>query len=291
MGKMWSMEEEDFLRCVYPEGGTMAFQKMFPMRSKLAVITRAHLLGVKYMSYWSKEKILYLKKVYFVGGSKAFRLKFPQVPMHIVHKKVWKLGLKRQKLWSYEEGNYLKKVYPIRGVEFFLLRFPCRSNVAVQCKANELGICCLNKGYSVRGSRSPKWNGGSSFEPYSVGFTEHLKESVRDFYGRRCLICGSVENELRLPVHHIDYNKKNHAFSNLVSLCFSCHTKTSFSSRTVWMIQLKFLQKQFYKSRIDFPVPRHALNRFFCRLRNGFPHNVDGRNSQVKKLENEPCQR
>jgi len=242
----FSNDEEDFLRRVYPEGGVKAFRERFSLRSKTAVISHAFLLGIRYNPFWSKEKVAYLKKFYSVGGSKAFRLMFPDVPLHIIHKKVHKLGIKRQIFWSENEMQYLKKVYPESGSELFHLRFPQRSIRAIHNRARKFGISCLDIGFSKRGSRSPRWNGGSSFEPYSTGFTEHLKENVRDFYGRRCLNCGDAEGKLRLPVHHIDYNKKNHAIINLVSLCSSCHTATN-SHRSVWKVHLKFLQKQYWK--------------------------------------------
>ncbi|HDY67403.1 MAG TPA: HNH endonuclease [Candidatus Scalindua sp.] len=33
----------------------------------------------------------------------------------------------------------------------------------------------------------------------------------------------------KLHIHHIDYNKQNNDFSNLISLCRSCHAQTNFS--------------------------------------------------------------
>lgn len=85
-----------------------------------------------------------------------------------------------------------------------------------------------------KGSNSPTWNGGSSYEPYDTNFTNDLKEEVRDRDKRMCKLCEKPEQECvqeKLHVHHIDYDKKNTVKENLVSLCGSCHAKTNFNRR------------------------------------------------------------
>jgi len=66
-------------------------------------------------------------------------------------------------------------------------------------------------------------------------FTNELKEQIRFRDNYICQICGltTIENGKQLPVHHIDYNKKNNAEDNLIALCVSCHTKTNFN-RDYW---------------------------------------------------------
>jgi hypothetical protein len=67
--------------------------------------------------------------------------------------------------------------------------------------------------------------------PWNKGLT---KEDVRNFYGRKCYICGRDEkdnitktNKLRkLSVHHIDEDKEqgcNGKLWKLVPLCMHCH--------------------------------------------------------------------
>jgi hypothetical protein len=85
-------------------------------------------------------------------------------------------------------------------------------------------------GISYRGENAPSWRGGTSFLPYCSKFNIRKKEAVRDFFGRRCLACGSDETEFRskLPVHHVDHDKEqgcNNKPFNLVPLCPSCHAK------------------------------------------------------------------
>lgn len=81
-----------------------------------------------------------------------------------------------------------------------------------------------------KGKDNPCWRGGISFEPYSVDWTETLKKSIRQRDKYTCQICGK---EPAIQVHHIDYNKKNSSPSNLITLCKSCHQKTSFN-REYW---------------------------------------------------------
>jgi 5-methylcytosine-specific restriction endonuclease McrA len=68
--------------------------------------------------------------------------------------------------------------------------------------------------------------GGSSFEPYSVDWTDTLKKSIRERDRYTCQICGK---EPSICVHHIDYNKKNCNPDNLITLCVGCHSKTNHS--------------------------------------------------------------
>ena len=78
------------------------------------------------------------------------------------------------------------------------------------------------------GEKNPMWNGGTSFEPYTIEFTENLKKYIRKKDCFLCQICKRHQNSFKisLAVHHIDYDKKNTSLSNLVSLCRTCHNKT-----------------------------------------------------------------
>jgi len=81
------------------------------------------------------------------------------------------------------------------------------------------------------GENNPNWQGGVSFEPYSQDWTKDLKEQIRQRDNYQCQICFVHQEELsykqKLDVHHIDYDKKNCNPDNLISLCKSCHVKTS----------------------------------------------------------------
>jgi hypothetical protein len=87
------------------------------------------------------------------------------------------------------------------------------------------------------GSKSRFWRGGIAYTPYSKEFSPLLKRQIRERDGNICFVChvsGKSENHsCNLSVHHIDYDKHNCSLSNLVSLCKSCHTKTT-NSREFW---------------------------------------------------------
>ena len=80
------------------------------------------------------------------------------------------------------------------------------------------------------GDKTSGWQGGISFEPYSVDWTKTLKKSIRERDKYTCQLCGKEG----IIVHHIDYDKKNCNLNNLITLCNSCHTGTN-SNRTKWI--------------------------------------------------------
>lgn len=73
------------------------------------------------------------------------------------------------------------------------------------------------------------WQGGKSYEPYSLEWTQKLKRLIRCRDNNKCHIC-KQEGKF---VHHIDYDKKNCNPDNLITLCRVCHIKTNFN-REKW---------------------------------------------------------
>lgn len=84
-----------------------------------------------------------------------------------------------------------------------------------------------------KGKNNYNWQGGKSFEEYTINFNKELKELIRRRDNYQCQLCGmlEIENIKKLCVHHIDYDKRNCLPSNLISLCQSCHTKTNHNRR------------------------------------------------------------
>jgi hypothetical protein len=107
-----------------------------------------------------------------------------------------------------------------------------------------VGLVKANSGSFTKGRTSGEnnvnWNGGTSFEPYTPKFNKELKEEVRKRDGYRCKECGYSQEELgyKLPVHHIDYDKKNSVLDNLITLCRSCHAQTLYK-RDDWISYFK----------------------------------------------------
>lgn len=86
----------------------------------------------------------------------------------------------------------------------------------------------------ITGPNHPNWRGGSS--RYPRGWNREFKAVIRNRDGYRCQICGvdEITSDRVLCVHHIDYDKTNLQPNNLVTLCRSCHGKTSWN-REYWM--------------------------------------------------------
>jgi len=91
------------------------------------------------------------------------------------------------------------------------------------------------RGITRLGDKSPRWRGGISREPYAWTFNAELKEEVRRRDGYKCQLCGvpQAECDRKLPVHHIDYDKKNSDPVNLTALCNVCNAKVN-ANRTYW---------------------------------------------------------
>jgi hypothetical protein len=114
-----------------------------------------------------------------------------------------------------------------------------RPGVAAKKAATMRGLNNPMKRPEVRarfvGDKHPCWRGGISREPYAWTFNAELKEEVRRRDGYKCQLCGvsQAECRTRLPVHHIDYNKKNSDPVNLLALCASCNAKVN-TNREHW---------------------------------------------------------
>jgi hypothetical protein len=72
----------------------------------------------------------------------------------------------------------------------------------------------------------PNWLGGISNGEYGLEFNKELKSKIKAVYKSTCQICNIITDEL--DIHHIDYNKKNNLFENLIPLCKICHGKTNY---------------------------------------------------------------
>lgn len=114
-------------------------------------------------------------------------------------------------------------------------------------RGNERLCCskeCAYKWHSLKmeGANNPNWRGGISDCPYDQHF-DRRKEQIRARDNWKCQLCGAPQEEFQraLPVHHIDYDKNNSDFNNLITLCPYCHTKTNYK-RDYW--------KQYFQNRV-----------------------------------------
>jgi len=83
------------------------------------------------------------------------------------------------------------------------------------------------------GKNNPRWNGGTSFEPYPSTFTKEFKRKIRQRDKCLCAIC----NKPARSVHHINYVKDDTTPDNCITLCRKCHGKTG-ANREYWQTVL-----------------------------------------------------
>ena len=84
-----------------------------------------------------------------------------------------------------------------------------------------------------KGENSWLWKGG--LYKYPSEFNKALKGFIRRRDNWKCQKCGAPQEEFinKLPVHHIDYDKNNCGYENLITLCKLCNTKVN-SKREYW---------------------------------------------------------
>ena len=113
------------------------------------------------------------------------------------------------------------------------------------------GKYCSGKcaGEARVGKNSANWQGGMSFEPYTLSFNQQLKDRIRVRDNFTCQECGVPELECfrRLDVHHIDYDKKNCKEDNLISLCNKCNIRANYN-KEYWT---KYYQEKI-REKLDF---------------------------------------
>ena len=88
------------------------------------------------------------------------------------------------------------------------------------------------------GSGNPNWKGGISLEPYcQVWKDKEYKSDIRERDGNVCLNpCCDSKNLNDLVIHHIDYDKKNCAPQNLITVCRGCNFRANYNRKwhTAW---------------------------------------------------------
>jgi hypothetical protein len=239
---LWSVEEVDFLISEYPRNGSSSFRLRFKGRSQNAILIKARKLGLVSGTWWSDAELKCLSEIYPVGGYKLFHLVYEDRSLKAVHDKANALGLHYggvdERVLTAGQVSFLRKTYFHAGCTEFCRKYPSFKPSVVKYRAMKLGLSFSGRlcndtkrkiGLANRGrlalERNPNWNGGTSFLPYPKVFNQRLRMKVRDFYGHVCLMCKAPENGRRLIVHHVDSNKFNNEFENLVAVCHHCHLR------------------------------------------------------------------
>lgn len=86
--------------------------------------------------------------------------------------------------------------------------------------------------YTQRTDQNHAWEGGRSFEPYADDW-QMISRQIRHRDKYTCQDCGEVYGRGRagLHVHHIDADKMNNEWSNLITLCHRCHGRAHIALR------------------------------------------------------------
>lgn len=141
-----------------------------------------------------------------------------------VIKRGYTKGIKNEKLSIFKRNQVprVKKTCNVCEDSYFVKN--SRDNTSKFCSTKCLHIHQQKENH-------PTWKGGKSYELYGVEFDNNLKKIIRQRDNLTCQECLRDESSFnsRLSIHHIDYNKKNNLYNNLISLCKSCHTKTNWN--------------------------------------------------------------
>jgi hypothetical protein len=99
-----------------------------------------------------------------------------------------------------------------------------------RCQIGKVRFCSVECSAVARsGENSRWWAGGKSFEPYPPTFNARFKRMIRERDDYRCALCGKLNSK---EVHHINYVKADTNPDNCITLCRSCHSKTT--NRRAW---------------------------------------------------------
>ena len=208
-----------------------------------------------------EDKKKYMKKYYLEHRKKCSCDKLISGHSVLCHscaeKKFWDEHPERKLIQSQGKNNPMfgKQPWNYKGIEKKCKCLDCGKKIAKstfyrgqRCKS------CENKRRwqegiieGMPGDKNPNWQGGISFEPYSIEWTEELREFIRKRDNYTCQNCGLTNEEhlivydRSLTIHHIDYNKKNCSEENLISLCVQCNSRANFN-RSYWL--------DFYKNKV-----------------------------------------
>ena len=89
--------------------------------------------------------------------------------------------------------------------------------------------------YGKFGKEHPSWvDGKGSVEPYcEIWLDKDYKESIKERDNYKCKNPYCWNTVIDICLHHINYNKKDCAPKNLITLCFSCNSRAN-SKRKYW---------------------------------------------------------
>jgi phenylpyruvate tautomerase PptA (4-oxalocrotonate tautomerase family) len=103
------------------------------------------------------------------------------------------------------------------------------------------------------GSDNPYWRGGVSLFPYPSEFKRYRRDIIKR--DRVCQHPSCTGMVLKLSVHHIDYDKNNNTYWNLVTLCISYNSRVGNGSE---------VEKVFWQQWMDKHHPEYFLEELMA---------------------------
>ncbi len=103
------------------------------------------------------------------------------------------------------------------------------------------------------GSNNSSWKGGISYEPYCpIWSDKEYKKDIKLRDGNKCLNPTCNKRDSRLNIHHIDYNKKNCEYKNVITLCGSCNSSANKDREwhTAWYQALMYMRYNYKYSKL-----------------------------------------
>jgi len=100
------------------------------------------------------------------------------------------------------------------------------------------------------GKNNPMFNNWSSKVPYTIKWTNQIREIIRKRDNYECQNCSKIQKQelkelnRRLSIHHINYDKSNCNKKNLVTLCLKCHLKTNLN-RDYWFAYFTYIMENY----------------------------------------------
>ena len=208
--RKWTTKEVKTLKRNY---GKISVNKIATLvnRTSHAVMDKANKLNLRKNERWTKLEIDTLKKYYGEIPTRLLAKKLNR-SCRSIRSNAYLLGLSGRengrKLTSltikakWNDTDYRKRVSEShKGIK------PCEK--ILQMFRNQ------------KGSKHPNWRGGISYEPYTREF--YLKAGLIRFLWGKCAYCGKGSNGRTLDIHHINQDKKDSRFSNLLLLHRRCH--------------------------------------------------------------------
>lgn len=137
---------------------------------------------------------------------------------------------------NWKGGKVIERICSFCNNKILVSNNRHKKNKRVYCNKD----CQLNNTLrKFKGSKCSNWQGGIGKEGYPYIFDSKLKEKIRKRDNYECQNCKITEEEhlivfgFVLDIHHIDYNKENLSFKNLITLCRSCNVRANYN-REYW---------------------------------------------------------